>query len=339
MIDSRTVFVTGGSGYIGRNLIRGLRAAGFGARALARSDSSAAVVQMLGATPVRGDVLDAAALRAGMAGCWGLLHAAADTGHAGYDAEQERINVQGTQTVFAAARAAGVQRAVQISSEAVLADGRPIVRADESWPMPAGHAGGYSRTKALAEQAALAQGADGMVVCVIRPRFVWGRDDTSALPEIVAAVRSGRLKWIDGGNYLSSTAHVANVVAGALAALERGGQGQVYFITDGEPVRFRQFLSDLLATRGVAPPTGSVPRWLLKAVIGAGTALQGMTGGLVKPPISRQEYATVGHEVTVLDMRARRELAYEPVITMAQGLAEMRDGGAWAAHSPIASRS
>src|SRR5690606_31457557 len=159
------------------------------------------------------------------------------------------------------------------------------------------------RTKAAAEQAALAESREGFVVCAIRPRFVWGRDDTSALPEIIDAVNSGRLKWIAGGHYRTSTAHVANVVAGALAALDRGQSGQVYFITDGPPQDFRDFITRMLATRGVAPPTGSVPRWVLKSVIAVGSLLQVLSRGRIKPPISRQEYATVGHEVTVRDDR------------------------------------
>lgn len=326
----QTVFITGGSGFIGRNLIRGLLEAGYPVRALARSDASAQVVQRLGAQAVRGDVLDRAALTLGMQGCDGLIHAAADTNHGVGDPAQERVNVEGTRTVFQAARAAGVQRAVQISTEAVLADGQPIVLADESRPLPARHAGGYSRTKALAEQTALAQAGAGFVVCAIRPRFVWGRDDTSALPQLMAAASDGRLKWIDGGSYLTSTAHVANVAVGAIAALVHGRSGQAYFITDGAPLAFRQFISALLATRGIEVKAGSVPRWLVKPLVSAGSWLQSVSGGLIKPPMSAQEYASMAHEVTLSDARARTELGYAPVLTVEQGLAEMRPGGAWA---------
>ena len=323
------VFLTGGSGFVGRNLIRALVASGYRVKALARSERSAEVVRQLGAEPVIGDLLDEQVLRIGLQGAAAMIHAAADTDHGGDDPVQDRVNVEGTRLVFRLAREAGVRRALQISTESVLADGAPIIEADEAWPIPARHAGGYARTKAAAERAALAEAGEGFVVCAIRPRFVWGRDDTSALPEIIDAVKSGRLKWIAGGHYRTSTAHVANVAAGALAALERGQTGQVYFITDGAPQEFRAFLTRMLATHGVAPPTGSVPRWLLKSVIAVGAWLQQLTGGRIKPPISRQEYATVGHEVTVRDDRARRELGYVPVISVAEGLAEMAPGGQW----------
>lgn len=64
----KTVFVTGGSGYIGRNLIRGLISSGYPVRALARSSASNAVVKSLGAVPVEGEVLEEQSLRDGISG-------------------------------------------------------------------------------------------------------------------------------------------------------------------------------------------------------------------------------------------------------------------------------
>lgn len=88
----KTVVVTGGSGFVGRNLIRGLGDAGFTARALARGGASQQRVETLVALAVRGDVLDEPALSEGMHGCRGLVHAAADTNNGAATAEQERVN-------------------------------------------------------------------------------------------------------------------------------------------------------------------------------------------------------------------------------------------------------
>jgi len=321
----KTAFITGGSGFVGRNLIRSLIDAGYAVTGLARSDASARMIQQLGALVVRGDVLDERALRQGMAGCGAMIHAAADTNHAaGADAAQERVNVEGTRTVFCAARNAGVQRALHISTESVLADGRPIRMADETAPYPRRHAGGYSRTKARAERAALEEARPGFSVCAIRPRFIWGRDDSTALPQLVEATRTGKLQWIAGGEYLTSTTHVDNVVVGAIAALERGRTGETYFLTDGAPLPFRTFVSELLRTQGVEPPTRSVPRWAVRALVGFGALVQRVSGGSIRPMMSAQEYATVAHEVTVNDTKARRELGYAPAMTIERGMAELR---------------
>jgi len=323
---SQTVFVTGGSGYIGRNVLRALVKAGHPVRALARSKASADVVASLGAEPVAGDLFDTEALYKGMSGAGYLIHAAADTDHGAPTAAQEQANLQGTRNVYGAAKKAGVRRALHLSSEAVLLSGQPLINADETTPMPATPAGGYSKTKAQAERIALEHSGDGLEVIVLRPRFVWGRDDTTALPQLVEATRSGKLSWIDGGRYRISTTHIANVIEGMMLALERGRAGEVYFISDGEPVEFRAFISKLLATQGVEAPTRAVPRWIVALVVRIGDALGRMTGGAVHGPMSWQEYSVLGVEVTLNIGKARRELGYAPVISREQGLAELSAG-------------
>ncbi len=318
------LFITGGSGYLGRNLIRAAKARGVEVVALARSEASAARVRELGATPARGDMLDADALPQLMKGCRALIHAAADTDHGFGSAAQDRANLEGTKTVFNAAKSAGIARVVQISTEAVLLDGRPLINATEATPMPARPAGAYSRTKAEAERIALSTAQEGFAVIVVRPRFVWGRDDTTALPALVDAAKSGKLQWIGGGRYPVSTTHIANACEGVLLALEKGRPGEVYFVTDGEPVEFRAFVTTLLETQGVKVPTASVPRWLVAATAQVGDTFARLTAGRVKAPISFQEYATLGVPVTLDISKARRELGYAPVISREQGFEEIR---------------
>ncbi len=99
---------------------------------------------------------------------------------------------------------------MHVGTEAVLADGEPIVRADETRPYPERPAGPYPISKGQAERAVIAANRLGELETVaIRPRFIWGKGDTSVLPELVEAVRKGRFAWIDGGHYLTSTCHVA----------------------------------------------------------------------------------------------------------------------------------
>jgi nucleoside-diphosphate-sugar epimerase len=325
MDRDKCVFVTGGSGYIGRNLIRRLIADGYRVRALARSDAAAGTIAALGAEPVRGDILDPASLKAAMAGCEWLAHAAADTGHGAFTARQHHTNLAGTRNVLNAAREAGITRAVHVSTESVLLSGAPLRNANEGAPIPPRHAGGYSASKAAAEQAAMAENRAGLEVIAVRPRFVWGRDDTTALPQLVAAARSGKLAWIDGGTYLTSTTHIDNVAEGIVRALERGRGGEAYFITDGVPVEFRAFVSALLRRAGVEPPDKTAPRWLVAAVASVGDWLERISGGLIRPPIGRQEYGTVGVEVTLDITKAERELGYRPVITREAGMETVQE--------------
>ncbi len=323
-LNGKIVFITGGSGYVGRNLIRMLVKQGASVRALARSSKSERVVKELGAHPISGDMLDENGLSTGLEGAEYLIHAAANTSHSGYSAEQNRANIEGTSLIYRIAREKNVAKVLQISTEAVLLNGKPLVNADETTPMPTSWGGGYSQTKAKAEQIALAASDDVMSVVVIRPRFVWGRDDTSALPQLKSAAETGRLAWIGGGRYLTSTTHVDNLCHGALLALQKGRAGEVYFLSDGSPVVFREFISALLETQGIKPPQRSIPRFLIRLLLLLGGGLSRLTGGRINSPISLQEYATIGVEVTLNIAKAQSKLGYEPQISRDEGLADLR---------------
>jgi nucleoside-diphosphate-sugar epimerase len=331
------LFITGGSGYVGRNLIRHFVRLGMDVVALARSNPSANIVRALGASACIGDLREPG-LATLMQGCDYLIHAAADTDHTWGGRAQERTNVEGTRAVFAAAKAAGIAGAVHLSTESVLLDGHPLVDADETHPFPRKPAGSYSRTKGAAEQIALGATGPRLRVVAVRPRFVWGRDDTTALPQLMKAASTGQLAWIDGGGYLTSTTHVANLCRGVQLALERGRGGQAYFITDDEPVVFRQFVANLLATQGIEVPGRIVPRWVVRAMARLGDAAARLSSGKLRLPVCTQQYAAMAVQVTLDIGKARLELGYAPVIDTAAGMAEMAYEGAradWLADTAI----
>ncbi|MGK3992444.1 NAD-dependent epimerase/dehydratase family protein [Sorangium sp. So ce1024] len=318
-----TNFVTGGSGFVGRNLIAALRARGEVVRALARSDAAAAAVSRSGAEPVRGDLDDVDALRGGMAGAQVVYHAAALVQDWGPREDYLRANVAGTEHALAAARAAGVRRFVHVSTEAVLLGGEPLVNVDERRPRPPSPVGLYPLTKALAEERVVAANSPELETVVVRPRLIWGLGDTSLLPQFVEAVRAGKFMWIDGGRALTSTCHVRNLCEGMILAAEKGRGGEIYFLTDGPPIETREFVTRMLATQGVDPGGRSVPRWLAAAF--AQLAEWTWTGLRLKgaPPITRTVVRLFGAEVTVNDDKARRELGYQGTVSREAGLEEM----------------
>ena len=209
-----TAFVTGGSGFIGGALIERLRAEGWDVRALARSQAAEQKVRERGAVPVPGDLENEAMMREGATGAEVAFHAAAKVEDWGDPDEFERLNVRGTANVIAACRAAGVRRLVHVGTEAALMAGDPLVNVDETAPLRPDSPALYSSSKAKAEQLVRAANGDGLETVVIRPRFVWGRGDTTLLPAMVELVRSGRFRWVGGGGNLTATTHVDNTVEG-----------------------------------------------------------------------------------------------------------------------------
>ena len=317
-------FVTGGSGFIGGALIRRLRAEGAEVSALARSDASAAKVSEVGAEPARGDLDDVEAMAAGAQGCELAFHAAAALGEWGRREDFERGNVQGTGNALEAARRAGVRRFVHVGTEAALMAGEPLVNVDETAPLRPDSKALYPATKAQAEQAVRAANGDGLETVVVRPRLVWGVGDTTILPGIAAAVRAGRFRWIDGGRHLTATTHVDNTVEGLWLGATKGTPGEAYFVTDGEPVVFRDFITELLGTQGVPAPDKEAPAAVARV---AGPALEGIWTLLRRrqpPPVTRLTYWLSAQECTIDISKARSELGYQPVKTRDQGMQELR---------------
>jgi nucleoside-diphosphate-sugar epimerase len=321
----QAAFVTGGSGFIGGALVRRLVADVWRVRALARSDSSAHVVADRGAEAVRGDLDDVAAMSAGMRGCDVAFHCAATLGDWGDRAAFEHGNVQGTRNVLEAARLAGVGRVVHVGTEAALLAGDPLVMVDETAPLRPDSPALYSSTKAKAEQEVIAAAGDELEALVVRPRLVWGVGDTTILPVIVEMVNSGRFAWIAGGRHMTSTTHVDNVIEGLVLAAEKGSSGAAYFVTDGEPVEFREFITRLLATQGVEAPKRSMPRGLARAVAGGGERLWSLVPLPGQPPVTRLAYWLSALETTIDISRARNELGYQPVTTIDAGMEELAE--------------
>ena len=317
-----TAFVTGGSGFVGGALIERLRSEGWDVHALARSERAAARVRELGAEPAMGDLDDRDAMRAGAEGCEVAFHAAAKVEDWGDPADFERLNVRGTQNVIDACREAGVRRLVHVGTEAALMVGQPLINVDESAPLRPDSAALYSSSKAKAEQ--LVRDAGGLETAVVRPRFVWGRGDTSLLPTIIEMVTSGRFRWIGGGGQLSATTHIDNTVEGLWLAATKAPAGGVYFVTDGEPAVFREFLTELLATQGVTVPDKSVPAGVAGVAAAASERIWRLLKRPGPPPLTRFAVWVSSQECTIDISRAERELGYRPVISREAGLAELR---------------
>jgi len=317
--------VTGGSGFVGRQLLRQLVQSGHAVRALVRSDAAECVVAARGAQPVRGDLSDVGALRASCDGVDVVAHLAAEVSDHGPLSRFYEVNVEGTRALLEAARRAGARRFIHVSTEAVLLDGKPLIDVDESRPLPDRAIGNYAFTKGLAERLVRENNRPGFSTITLRPRLVWGPGDTTLVPRLIDAMQSGSFAWIDQGVALTSTCHVRNLCAGIAAAFERGTPGGVYFLSDGEPIALRPFVEALVRPHGVTTPTRSVPRWLALSAARMSEWSHERLRLAGNPRLTRTAVLLMGQQMTINDSLARNELAYQPVVSRDAGLAELFD--------------
>ena len=144
------------------------------------------------------------------------------------------------------------------------------------------------------------------------------------MPRLLEAMKRGRWAWLGGGAQLTSTCHVANACEGLMLAAEKGKPGEIYFVTDGEPARVKDFMTAMVATQGVTPQDRKLPFGLAYALATVVDGVWGLFRLRGEPPLSRTAVLLIGQEVTVDDRKARRELGYRAEMSVEAGLAEMQ---------------
>lgn len=317
------VLVTGASGFLGQATAAAVRDAGHEVRTFQRRPSGVAGVQ-----DVAGTMTDDAAIARAVDGVEAVVHLAAKVSLAGDPADFARVNIEGTRSLLAAARAAGVGRFVFVSSPSVAHTGSSLVGADAGPAEPSRARGDYARTKAAAEMLALDADAPDFAVVAVRPHLVWGPGDTQLVGRIVERARAGRLPLLDSGAALIDTLYVDNAATAMVAALEHvtddGVHGNAYVVTNGEPRPVADLLAGICTASGVRPPQWHVPAAVARAAGSVVEAVWRVRPGEDEPPMTRflAEQLSTAHWFD--QRRTRSDLRWTPSVSIDEGLERLR---------------
>ena len=223
-----TALVTGGSGVVGRALLAELASRNRNVRALVRSDQAASTVEVLGATPVRGDVLDKRSLAAAVDGCDVVYHVAGSNEMCLADPSVLfRVNVDGSRNTLRAAAAAGVRRMVYTSSATTLGEERGSV-GDEWSPHRGWFLSNYERSKYEAEQALLSDRTDVELV-VVNPSSVQGPGRASGTGKLFLDILNGKIPAVIDSRF--SIIDIEDCARGHILAETNGVPGERYVLS------------------------------------------------------------------------------------------------------------
>lgn len=323
------VLVTGGGGFLGGALVRGLLARGHTVRSFSRG--AYPDLEALGVEVVRGDLVDAGAVRRACAGCEVVFHNAARAAVWGRYELFHGPNVSGTRNVLEACRAERVPRLVFTSTASVVFGRQDIRGGDESLPYPRRQASPYAATKAEAERLVLAADGPGLRTIALRPHLIWGPGDTQIVPRIIAQARAGRVVRVGDGTNVVDTTYIDNAVGAHLLAARAllgnpRAAGRAYFVSNGEPANLWALIDRILAEAGLPPVGRSIPAPLAVGLGAVGGALHERLHRPGEPRLTRflAEELSTSHWFDIA--AARRELGYEPAVSLEEGLRRL---GEW----------
>jgi nucleoside-diphosphate-sugar epimerase len=321
------VALTGGTGFIGTRIVRILRERGHEVVCVVRTPDKAAALAKLGATLVRGDILDRASLEQGFAGAEGVLHIAAsyELGIVGKKAEEAlQKNLEGTRNALEAARDCGAKKIVYTSSIVVYGNtfGKPVPEGftPQSIHFPSPHPTQYALSKARAHyEVAVPMMKAGVPIIIVQPGAVFGPNDHSTLRVIWGLMAYGLPIVMGGAVY--GVVDVEDCAMGHVLALEKGRPGECYHLVD-ENVSLAELAKRAAAASGVADRAIVFPDWML----GLNAAVMSLVERYVPVPDILSSDALRGMtawlNLTVEGNKARAELGWVPR-PMAEGLREV----------------
>ena len=307
------VFVTGGTGFIGGEVVRQLRERGDEVVCLVRNPEKAERLTALGCQLASGDLSDETAIRGGVEGCDAVVHAAAMY-EVGIPASKRPVmweaNVAGTERVMKATLEAKVPKVVYVSTVGAFGNTQRRV-VDESYEHPGKEfTSYYEETKLEAHRVVKRMISEqGLPAIVVQPGGVYGPGDTSQVADLLEQFLAGKLPLLPFPELGICLTHVEDIAAGILLALDKGKLGETYVLS-GPVTTMRDAVETVAGISGRKAPKHALPVPLMRAMIPIGP----LVGKLMGQPPNLRELISSGDKVTfwASHEKASRELGYAP---------------------------
>jgi dihydroflavonol-4-reductase len=304
--------VTGGTGFVGSHLVDELLAAGWTVRCTVRSTSKLRWLEGKPVEPVMGDLHDPAQLESAAKGADVVFHVAGVIRGDTYS-DYRRGNVEATRNLLDAT--SKVKRFLYVSSITAAgpsADGEPITEERPCAPISL-----YGRSKSEAEEVVRTRRTEG--VTIVRPPIVYGPRDEGML-DLYRTLARGMRPEIGGPKY-TSLIHVRDLARGMILAAGDAGIGRTFFLSNPEPVSFKELAGLILKGMEKRALPVPIPDRVVRFLGELADGYSRMTGG--SGMFSRDKALEMTQKYWVCSpAHAKRILGWEATIGPAAGFKE-----------------
>ena len=318
-----SVLLTGGTGFIGRYLVKELASQGALCRVLIRPTSDTSALNGLAGVELwKGDLTQPQTLVGIAEGVDYVFHLAAE-GHISAMSEEAfnkftRVNVDGTKNLLTECRDHKVNKFIHFSSTAAMGLIKKKLVNESDAPRPVTP---YQKSKLKSEQVALQLGKDFVIpTVVVRPCMIYGIGGKGEFYKISQLMHKGMFPRVGRGRNLTPLIHVKDVVQGSIKAMKNGIPGEIYLLASDRSIdlnEMRHFIMEAWGTKAIYP---YVPVKAMFFIAWCFELLAKLNG---KAPIATRQnvYSTVWDRQFSIG-KAKRELGYTPNINFREGIFE-----------------
>ncbi|MBC2705340.1 NAD-dependent epimerase/dehydratase family protein [Desulfobacula sp.] len=324
-MEIKNVLVTGGGGFLGKAIVKKLVKKNLAVTSFSRNFYPD--LENLGVLQIQGDLADKNAVAKAVRNIDSVFHVAAKPGIWGSFEDFFQANVTGTENVIFACLENKIKQLIYTSSPSVIFDENDMEDVDESIPYPKKYLAPYPETKAMAEKLVKSAAKKGLSTIIIRPHLIWGPEDNHMVPGIIN--RANKLKRVGRKDDLVDTIYVDNAADAHILASQKlienpSLSGNIYFVSQDEPVSKWEMANAFLDAAGLPPINGHISA---KTAYIAGSIFEffyKLFRLKKEPPITRfaaKELAT-SHWFNI--SRAKKDLGYTPKVSTQEGLRRLK---------------
>jgi nucleoside-diphosphate-sugar epimerase len=318
------VLVTGGTGFLGKKLAYRLKDLGYHVIVIARNQKIGHELERNQIQFIKCDLANRERVIESCHGIDYVFHCAAFSSPWGKYEEFYESNVVGTENVIAGCLKHRVKRFIHVSTPSIYFDFDERLNVKEDDPLPQQFVNHYAYTKYLAERLVDEAGEQGLGVITIRPRALFGPEDTTIIPRLIKVNKEKFIPLVNNGEVLLDLTYVENVVDALLLCMTSNERtlGQKYNITNGEVVSLKDVLEVLFKKIHQPLRTKRVNVHLLYGLASILEWLSIHFQNEKEPLLTKYTVSVISKSQTLNIDKAKSELGYMPRVSIEEGINE-----------------